>query len=192
MLLFIQMPVFMGLYRALQVDIELRDAPLLSHAVRWCSNLAAPDMLFDWSGFMPVAVKNGIGYPWFPLLGPMMGLGPYLNIFPVFTLVLFILQQKVMMPPAADEQAEATQKMMKYMMIIMGLMFFKVAAGLCIYFIVSTLWGLAEKQILPKAGKPGGGGGDGTEVIAFKKPKPPKPQLTDAEREVIRRQKRKK
>ncbi len=122
LLLFMQMPIFMGLYRALQVDIELRDAPLISSAVRWCSNLAAPDMLFDWSNFMPNAVNNGIGFPWLPLLGPMLGLGPYLDLFPIITIGLFIIQQKVMMPPAADEQAEATQKMMKYMMIVMGLM----------------------------------------------------------------------
>ena len=29
--IFIQLPVFIGLYRALQVAIELRDAPLFSH-----------------------------------------------------------------------------------------------------------------------------------------------------------------
>ena len=61
--LFIQMPIFLGLYRALQVNVELRDAPLISHAVRWCSNLAAPDMLFDWSRHMPEAVNSGIGFP---------------------------------------------------------------------------------------------------------------------------------
>ncbi len=41
--------------------------------------------------------------------------------------------------------------MMKYMMIFMGLMFFKVASGLCIYFIASSLWGLVERRFLPKA-----------------------------------------
>jgi YidC/Oxa1 family membrane protein insertase len=29
-------------------------------------------------------------------------------------------------------------------------MFYKVAAGLCVYFIASSLWGLAERQLLPK------------------------------------------
>jgi YidC/Oxa1 family membrane protein insertase len=43
------------------------------------------------------------------------------------------------------------QKMMKYMSIFFGILFYKVAAGLCIYFIVSSLWGLAERQLLPKA-----------------------------------------
>ena len=33
-------------------------------------------------------------------------------------------------PPAADEQAAMQQKMMKYMMLFMGLMFFKVAERL--------------------------------------------------------------
>ena len=39
---------------------------------------------------------------------------------------------------------------MKYMMIFMGLVFYKVASGLCIYFIASSLWGLAERKLLPK------------------------------------------
>jgi len=43
------------------------------------------------------------------------------------------------------------QKMMKYMMVFMGLMFYKVASGLCLYFIASTLWGLAERKLLPKS-----------------------------------------
>ena len=80
--LFIQMPIFLGLYRALQVNVELRDAPLISHAIRWCSNLAAPDMLYDWSWFMPDAVNNGVGFPWFPCSAAMLGLGPLLELVP--------------------------------------------------------------------------------------------------------------
>jgi YidC/Oxa1 family membrane protein insertase len=139
---FIQLPIFIGLYRSLMVAIELRDAPLISNSIRWCSNLAAPDMLFDWSAFMPVFVNSGIG---------MFGLGPYFNLLPILTIGLFIMQQKMFMPPAADEQAAMQQKIMQYMMIFMGLMFFKVASGLCIYFIASSLWGLAERQFLPKS-----------------------------------------
>ena len=68
----------------------------------------------------------------------------------MLTVVLFIAQQKMLMPPPADEQAAMQQKIMKYMMIFMGLLFFKVASGLCLYFIASSLWGLAERQFLPK------------------------------------------
>ena len=55
-----------------------------------------------------------------------------------------------MMPPALDEQAAMQQKVMKYMFIFMGVMFFKVASGLCIYFIASTIWGVCERKFLPK------------------------------------------
>jgi YidC/Oxa1 family membrane protein insertase len=137
------MPIFLGLYRSLMVDVELRDAPLIAEAVRWCSNLAAPDMLFDWHWFMPEMVNCGTGF---------LGLGPYFNILPVFTVLLMVVQQKMFMPPATDEQSAMQQKVMKYMMIFMGVLFYKVASGLCLYFIASSLWGLAERKFLPKTG----------------------------------------
>ena len=40
---------------------------------------------------------------------------------------------------------------MKYMTLFMGLLFYKVAAGLCLYFIASSAWGLAERKLLAKA-----------------------------------------
>ena len=54
------------------------------------------------------------------------------------------------MPPPTDEQTAMQQKMMKYMMVFMGFMFFKVASGLCLYFIASSLWGITERKMLPK------------------------------------------
>ena len=144
LLVFIQIPIFMGLYRSLATDVELRQAPLFTSAIRWCSNLAAPDMMLDWSGFMP-------GF----LVAPEGWLGPYLNLFPLLTIGLFLWQQKLFMPPAVDEQAKMQQQVMKYMMFFMALMFFKVPCGLCLYFIASSLWGIAERLLLPTT-KPGG------------------------------------
>jgi YidC/Oxa1 family membrane protein insertase len=145
LVLFIQLPIFVGLYNSLKVDVELRDASLLGHGIRFCSNLAAPDMLIDWS-----SMWNRFGWDWVNHGQGMFSFGPYLNLLPMLTIVLFILQQKMFMPPATDEQTAMQQKVMKYMMIFMGLMFFKVASGLCIYFIASSLWGLAERKFLPK------------------------------------------
>ena len=34
------------------------------------------------------------------------------------------------------------------MMIFMGVMFYHVAAGLCVYFIASSLWGIGERKLL--------------------------------------------
>ncbi len=48
LLAFAQLPIFMGLYRALMIDVELRAAPLFGENIRWCSNLGAPDMLWFW------------------------------------------------------------------------------------------------------------------------------------------------
>ncbi|MBN2022839.1 MAG: YidC/Oxa1 family insertase periplasmic-domain containing protein [Pirellulales bacterium] len=144
LVMLVQLPIFVGLYNGLRVDIELRGSSLLGSSVRWCSDLAAPDMLFDWSAFMPQFVTNGLG---------IFGLGPYFNLLPLATVILFLLQQKMFMPPPADEQQAMQQNIMKYMMLFMGILFFKVAAGLCVYFIASSLWGLAERQLLPKVAK---------------------------------------
>ncbi|MFM8735696.1 MAG: YidC/Oxa1 family insertase periplasmic-domain containing protein [Pirellulales bacterium] len=139
LLVFIQVPIFMGLYRSLATDVELRQAPLFSSAIRWCSNLAAPDMLWDWSKYLPAFLTAPEGW-----------LGPFLNLFPLITIGLFLWQQKLFMPPAVDEQQRVQQQVMNYMMWFMALMFFKVPCGLCLYFIASSLWGIAERLWLPK------------------------------------------
>ena len=84
------------------------------------------------------------------LFGETGWLGPYFNVLPIITIGLFLVQQKMFMPPATDEQSAMQQKIMTYMMIFMGLLFYKVASGLCLYFIASSLWGIGERKLLPK------------------------------------------
>ena len=143
LLAFIQLPIFLGLYRSLMVDVELRQAPLLSSSIRWCSNLSAPDMLFNWEPLLPF------------LTSPTGWLGPFLNVLPLITVGLFLWQTTMFMPPPTDEQTAMQQKMMKFMTLFMGLLFFKVASGLCLYFIASSTWGIVERTMLPKSGKAG-------------------------------------
>jgi YidC/Oxa1 family membrane protein insertase len=164
--LLLQMPVFLGLYWALQESIRFRLAPFL-----WIENLAAPDMLLWWSDRIPwVSDPNNMGGALgFP--ASFFYLGPYLNVLPVLAVALMWGQQKMMMPPPTDEQQVMQQKMMRIMTVVMGVIFYKVAAGLCIYFIASSAWGFAERRLLPKkqtaAGAapggagPSGGGGKG-------------------------------
>jgi YidC/Oxa1 family membrane protein insertase len=148
LLALIQLPIFVGLYSSLRGDVELRQAPLISENVRWASDLAAPDMLWNWSGVVPEFVSHGTG---------VLGLGPYFNLLPLATIALFIWQQKMFMPPPADEQAAMQQKMMQYMMIVVAIMFFKVPAGLGVYLITSSLWGIAERKLLGKSYATGAG-----------------------------------
>jgi YidC/Oxa1 family membrane protein insertase len=138
-LMLLQMPIFMGLYFCLQESIQFRLAAFWP----WITNLAAPDMLWEWGERIPF-ISRPEDY------GGFLYLGPYLNLLPVIAVALMIAQQKMMTPPPTDEQQEMQQKIMKYMMVFIGLMFYKVAAGLCIYFIASSVWGFAERKLLPR------------------------------------------
>jgi YidC/Oxa1 family membrane protein insertase len=167
LMLFAQMPVFLGLYFALQESFFFRLERFL-----WIRNLTAPDMLIWWTEKIPwisdPAAQGGLLY-----------LGPYFNLLPVLAVTLMVIQQQMMTPPTADEQMQQTQKMMKWMMIVMGLMFYKMPSGLCLYFIATTLWGFFERKISKKrtkaadaaGGKPGAGDGQ-----ASPNGKPPSPR----------------
>ncbi|MCH2371430.1 MAG: YidC/Oxa1 family insertase periplasmic-domain containing protein [Pirellulales bacterium] len=138
---FVQMPIFFGLYRSIMVDVELRGQALLP-GLDWCTNLAGPDMLQYFGESTSFLINRG-------------GLvGPYLNLLPLLTIFLFLLQQKIYTPPATDDTQRMAQRMMKFMFLFMGFMFFRVASGLCIYFIASSTWGILERKLLPKIADP--------------------------------------
>ncbi|HIE97184.1 MAG TPA: membrane protein insertase YidC [Planctomycetes bacterium] len=127
--LLFQFPIFIALYTCLNTAVDLRLAHFL-----WIENLAAPDALFR----MPVSL---------PILGQDF------NLLPCITVVLFFIQQKMFMPPPADEQQATQQKMMNYMTLFFGFMFWHMPAGLCLYFIASSMWGIAERMLLGKTSK---------------------------------------
>jgi YidC/Oxa1 family membrane protein insertase len=139
--MFLQLPIMIGLYRSIMIDAQLRQAPLFGNWTRWCSDLTAPDMLFNWSAIMPSVVNDGIG---------IFGLGPYFNLLPFITVSLFFVAQKLSMPPPTTEQAAMQQRMMKYMNVFILLIFYRSASGLCLYFIVSSLWGIGERKLLSR------------------------------------------
>ena len=129
----IQLPIFFGLYQAFNISVEMRGAHFL-----WVDNLAAPDSLFKFGFIMPF-------------------LGPSFNLLPILTVCLFLVQQKMLMPPPTTPEMEMQHKVFFYMTIFMGYMFYSVAAGMCVYFIASSLWGLAERKLLPKRKTPAPG-----------------------------------
>ena len=128
--LFLQLPIFISLYNALYTATDLRMSRFL-----WIDNLAAPDSLF---GF-------GFEIPW---------IGSTFNLLPLLNVGLFLFQQKQMMPPAQNEEEEMRNKMMSYMTVVMGFLFYTVPAGLCLYFIASSLLGMAERHLLKKTMPP--------------------------------------
>jgi YidC/Oxa1 family membrane protein insertase len=138
LLLLAQTPIFMGLYYALQESIFFRLTPFL-----WIPNLAAPDMLLWWSEKIPL-----ISTP--ESLGGFLYLGPFLNILPIIAVGLMLVHQTISMPPPTDEQQAMQYKMMKWMTVFFAIFFYRMPAGLCIYFIASSLWALTERKLIPK------------------------------------------
>lgn len=122
----VQLPVFVGLWQALNNSVSLRHAPFL-----YIQNLAAPDMLFR-----------------FPVEIPY--LGNYFNLLPFLVVSLQLVQTRLFAPPALTEEAKMQQSMMKYLMFFMAFMFYKVPSGLGLYFITSSLWAIGERLLVPK------------------------------------------
>ena len=125
----IQLPIFVGLWQALNNSVALRHSQFL-----YIRNLAAPDMLFNFGTDLPVV-------------------GQYFNLLPFLVVGLMLLQTKLFTPPPMTEEARSQQKVMKIMMIFMAFMFYKVPSGLGIYFITSSLWQVCERLLLPKITK---------------------------------------
>lgn len=122
--LFFQLPVFIGLYTCLNTAVDLRLSSFL-----WIDNLAAPDALMR----LPFSI---------PFLGQDFNLLPCINV------VLFLVQQKLFMPPPTSDEQVMQQKMMNVMTIFFAVMFWHVPAGLCMYFVASSLWAIGERKML--------------------------------------------
>jgi YidC/Oxa1 family membrane protein insertase len=75
------------------------------------------------------------------------------NLLPILSTGLMYFQMKLMTPPPTTEEEAMQQRMMGFMTIFMGVMFYRVPAGLCIYFIASSVWGMVERWILNKLSK---------------------------------------
>lgn len=128
--MFLQIPVFIGLYRALGISFNLRQEPFMG----WISDLALPDRLLH------------LG---FDTHIPLVGSIEYLNILPIIMIVLWVWQQKLM-PTPTDEQAARMQKMMMFMPVMMGVFLYNYAAGLSLYMITQSGLGIIETKIIKK------------------------------------------
>lgn len=138
--MFLQLPIFIALYRALSSSIELRMEPFL-----WFENLASPDAMFA-----------------LPFKLPFLGWTEF-NLLPCISIGLMMVHQKLTMPPAQNEEQAAQYKMMNIMMFVMGATFYRVPAGLCLYFIATNIWSMTERTIFERRAK----------ALALNPPPPP-------------------
>ncbi|MBK9384526.1 MAG: membrane protein insertase YidC [Planctomycetes bacterium] len=128
--IFLQMPIFIGLFAALRSTILLRHEPFYL----WIHDLSRPDALLSWE---PVTLL------FFTLEG--------LNLLPILMVVLWVLHQRMMPRPASmDPQQETMMKMMTFMPILFGFLLYSYASGLALYMITSSLLGIFEVRYIKK------------------------------------------
>jgi|GEM_PF-501331 len=131
LLLILQIPIFIGLFQALKNSFELRHSPFML----WINDLSQPDAM--------------------PLPFTLPIIGDTLNVVPILMTVAFYYQQKSM-PQPTDPQAQQTQKIMKFMPIIFGVMFYGYMSGLSLYWMTSNLLTIVEYKLVRKKFPVGG------------------------------------
>jgi len=129
LLIFLQFPIFIGLFQVLRTSFELRHSPFFL----WINDLSQPDALAP----LPFTI---------PLLG-----WDTLNVLPLLMTIAFYYQQKMMpQPTTGDPQAEQMQKMMRFMPVFFGFLLYNYAAGLSLYWMTSNLISIFEYKVIRK------------------------------------------
>jgi YidC/Oxa1 family membrane protein insertase len=126
--IFIQLPIFFGLYSALRTSFDLRQARFFG----WIDDLSRPDRMFE------------LGFE-LPLIGTI----EHFNLLPLLMMVLWILQQRTM-PKPTDEQQARVQRIMMFMPIVMGVFLYNYAAGLSLYMITTAAMSILEHGFIKK------------------------------------------
>jgi len=132
--MFLQMPIWIALWTAVNTSIDIRGAGFLPF---WMTDLASPDHLFRF--------PFGISLPFF---------GEYFNLLPILMGVVMYLQQKMMPTQTAaqpDSQMAQQQKMMMIMMPLMfPLMLYSGPSGVNLYIMSSITAGVIEQKVIRK------------------------------------------
>ncbi len=132
LVIFLQMPIWIGIIYSLDYTIELRQASFL-----WIQDLTRPDML-----------DRAIAGPQYTIgflnFWPFYG---HLNILPILYVILTLVNQSLQ-PRSKEPQAAAQQKMMKFMMLFFGFIFYSFPAGFMLYIMTSAALGIAESKII--------------------------------------------
>ena len=132
--IFIQMPVFLALYRVLNVTLETRHAPWLL----WIQDLSAKD---------PLSILNGFGLlPWDV---PTAGLLTFISIGPLaITMGLSMVVQQRMSPPPTDP---TQRQIFALMPIVFTFVMANFAAGLVLYWTANNLLTIVQQFIIKRS-----------------------------------------
>ncbi|MCC6425049.1 MAG: YidC/Oxa1 family insertase periplasmic-domain containing protein [Phycisphaerales bacterium] len=129
--MFLQMPIWIALWQALQGTFELRHAEFL-WGWTWIHDLARPDELIRFSNPIPLI------FGWHLRA---------INVLPLMMAVVTYFNQKYMpKPAAASPEQQQQQKMMQWMSMLFPLMFYSLPSGLNLYYVTSMALGIYESK----------------------------------------------
>jgi YidC/Oxa1 family membrane protein insertase len=154
-----QLPIWAGLWAALQHTVELRHQPFCL----WITDLTSPDAFYTFAQELPLIGTT------FNLLPPLLGVSMW-------------LQHKFMPKPAqavrrdgkGPDQMAQQRIMMSIMSVMMVFFFYSAPSGLTLYIMASNFFGLLEQYFIRKHIKQErekGGGTMPTKKPRFGKPK---------------------
>ena len=123
---FMQIVVFLALFRGLNVTIEMRHAPFYG----WIKDLSAPDPsnLFTAFGYLDWSVPNFL----------------HMGLLPILYCITMIVQTK--QQPAPPDPVQA--KMMTYMPYLMLFFFDKMASGFVLYWTWSNIISIIQQRFI--------------------------------------------
>jgi YidC/Oxa1 family membrane protein insertase len=124
----VQVPVFTGLYQSFYHAADLRGQSFL-----WIRDLTLPDQVAY------------LGFSVWPI-GPVT-INPLPLIYIGVSVWISLMQKPT---PGADPTAEQTQKMMRWMPVIIGFVFYSMPAGLVLYFTVQAVLSALEIRVIKR------------------------------------------
>lgn len=133
--MFLQMPIWIALWQALQSTFELRQASFLWH-MTWIEDLSKPDYLIKFDKGIPLffgVVLDGI------------------NLLPLLLAVVFHVQARIQnsLSVATTPEQEQQKKMMMWMStLLFPLFLYNGPSGLNLYILTSTFVGMIESKII--------------------------------------------
>lgn len=144
--LIVQLPILLGLYRAIVATLAATPLQLL--------NLSGRLWVADLSSVVPLQNK----FLWLNLAVP-----DPLYVLPILVVATTFLQQRLLMPSSsssssrdgsgnetADQAAQMTKQMMYMMPLMFGFFSLSFASGLSIYFIGSNIIGIGQYALMGK------------------------------------------
>ncbi|SVC40428.1 uncharacterized protein METZ01_LOCUS293282, partial [marine metagenome] len=155
--MFIQMPIWIGLYQAIIKTVPSTPESLVGLSTN----------LYSWMPMVKDVIPLDSSFLWLNLARP-----DTLPVLPIMVGVSMFLMQKMTMMPAADDKQASTNKMMLWMMPLMfGFFSMQFPSGLALYWVISNIVGIVIQGFIT-------GWDPLANLVNFRRTAPPEPVVS--------------